>query len=71
MFKKFYRDNKMRINHLYGEVSGRRYQKHPTMKIEKYTNIIYKTKMKQTEIIEKRRLFGKQPESTRKTCSQN
>jgi hypothetical protein len=39
MFPKFYRDNKLRINHLYGEATSQRYQKDPTTKIKKDTDI--------------------------------
>jgi hypothetical protein len=56
MFPKFYSDNKMRISHLHGEVTGWRYKKYPVMKIEKDTDI-FKSKKEQIEIIEQGRLF--------------
>jgi hypothetical protein len=43
MFQKFYEINKMRISHLFREIAGGRYEKDPTMNIEKHTDI-YKTR---------------------------
>jgi hypothetical protein len=62
MFPKFYRENKMRISNLLEEAAGRTFQKDPTMKIVKTTDI-FKSKKEQIEIIEKRSLLWK---STRK-----
>jgi hypothetical protein len=46
MFPKFFRKNKMRINHLYGEETGCRFQKDPTMKIKKDIDV-YKSRNEQ------------------------
>jgi hypothetical protein len=58
MFSKSCRDNKLRIDHLYGEVTGLRYKKDQTMKMEKDADI-FKSKKEQIEIVEQRRQLQK------------